>query len=98
MAPPVRSDHARPAEGHISLRVFGLSLSGFLVISYLLCIAGYLFLPMLPVRHSSLAMFLPGFELLNWRTFLLGLVESVLWGWYVAIVFVPLYNYFARPR
>jgi len=91
-------NRAGTAQTHLSLRVFGLSLSGFLAISYLLCIAGYLFLPKLPVQHSSLALVLPGFELLSWRTFLLGLVESALWGWYVAIVFVPLYNYFARGR
>ena len=76
------------------MRAFGLSLSLFLTISYLLCVAGYLLLPDLSVPHSSLTIFLPGFALLSWRTFLLGLVESFLWGWYVTITFVPLYNFF----
>ena len=28
--------------------------------------------------------------------FFLGLIESYLYGWYIALVFVPLYNYFNR--
>jgi hypothetical protein len=74
---------------------FGLGLSAFLAISYVLCILGYLIAPGLPIKHEALAVFLPGFTLLSWQTFLLGLVESYAWGWYIALVFGPLYNYFA---
>jgi 2TM family of unknown function (DUF5676) len=74
----------------------GLSLSAFFGISYLICIAGYLLFPGFPVQHAALSIFLPGFELLSWRSFFLGLVESVLWGWYIAAVFAPLYNFFSR--
>jgi len=74
----------------------GLSLSAFFVFSYVVCVLGYLFLPSLPVEHSALAIFLPGFTLLNWRSFLLGLVESFAWGWYIALVFGTLYNFFVR--
>lgn len=77
---------------------FGFSLSSFLAISYIFCIVGYVLFPGLPISHSSLAIFLPGFELLSWRTFLLGLVESLAWGWYVALVFGPLYNFFVSRR
>jgi hypothetical protein len=31
---------------------------------------------------------------LTWRSFLLGLIESFGWGWYVSLIFGPLYNYF----
>ena len=79
----------------IPVVTFGLSLSLFLAISYVLCVIGYLLFPSLPISHSSLALFLPGFELLNWRTFFLGLGESFAWGWYVALIFGPLYNFFA---
>lgn len=82
----------------IPVVAFGLSLSLFLVISYVLCIIGYLTLPGLPVKHEALAIFLPGFEFLSWQTFLIGLVESYAWGWYVALVFAPLYNFFAVRR
>lgn len=57
----------------IAVRPLGLTLSAFLAISYVLCIVGYLVLPGLPVKHEALSIFLPGFELLSWRTFLIGL-------------------------
>jgi hypothetical protein len=73
----------------------GLSLSAFLAISYVLCIVGYLIAPGLPVKHEALAIFLPGFSLLSWQTFLIGLVESYAWGRYIGLVFGALYNFFA---
>ena len=39
-------------------------------------------------------MLLPGFTWLTWQSFLLGLVESFLYGIYFGLVFVPLYNFF----
>ena len=79
---------------------FGLSVSSFLAISYVLCIVGYLIAPATAVRHEALAILLPGFSLLSWQTFLIGLVESYAWGWYIALVFGALYNFFVArcPR
>ena len=82
--------------GTIPIVTLGLSLSLFFVISYLICIAGYLLLPGFPVQHGALSIFLPGFELLSLRSFFLGLVESFVWGWYIALVFGSLYNFFSR--
>lgn len=82
----------------IPVVTLGLALSLFLAFSYVLCILGYQFLPGLPVQHSALAIFLPGFQLLSWETFLLGLGESFGWGWYIALVFGPLYNFFVSRR
>ena len=42
-----------------------------------------------------LTLFLPGFELLTLRSFCLGLAESFFWGWFVALIFGPLYNFFS---
>ena len=78
----------------IPILAFGSSLSLFFAISYVLCVVGYLVFPGLPINHAALAIFLPGFELLTWGTFFLGLVESLFYGWYVALIFVPLYNVF----
>jgi len=89
------STNAGSMHRHIPFLAFGLSLSLFFTISYVLCVMGYLLFPTLPVAHSSLSMFLPGFTLLSWRSFLLGLAESFVWGWYVTLVFVPLYNFWA---
>ena len=81
----------------VPIVVLGLSLSGFFVVSYGICILGYLIFPSMPVQHAALRIFLPGFELLSWRTFFLGLVESLVWGWYIALLFGNLYNFFL-PR
>src|SRR5947209_7161012 len=80
----------------IPVLALGLSLSAFFGFSYVVCVLGYLFLSDLPVEHSALAIFLPGFTLFSWRSFLLGLVESFGWGWYIALVLGTLYNFFVR--
>ena len=81
----------------IPVIAFGMSLSAFFVISYIICIIGYLTLS-LPINHAALAIFLPGFELLTWQSFLLGLVESFFWGWYIALIFGPLFNFFVHRQ
>ena len=82
----------------IPVLAFGMSLSLFFVISYVICIIGYLIFPGLPINHEALSIFLPGFELLTWQTFLLGLVESFFWGWYIALIFGPLFNFFVHRQ
>jgi hypothetical protein len=79
----------------IPVIVLGMSLSAFLAFSYLVCILGYLLFPSLPISHASLSIFLPGFELLSWGTFFLGLFESIAWAWYIALVFGSFFNFFA---
>ena len=93
---PSSPTHAAPHL--IPVFSFGLSLSLFLAISYIFCVVGYVLFPGLPISHSSLAIFLPGFELLSWRAFFLGLVESLGWGWYVALIFGLLFNFFVSRR
>jgi hypothetical protein len=39
---------------------------------------------------------LPGFSWLDWGSFFVGLIESFAYGWYVALVFGPLFNFFSR--
>jgi hypothetical protein len=80
----------------LSIKRLGLSLSTFFAISYVICIMGYLLMPDFPVQHEALSIFLPGFKLLSWQTYFLGLIESFAWGWYIAAVFAPLYNFFGR--
>lgn len=82
----------------IPIRAFGLALSLFGLISYLLCIAGYLLLPGLQIGHQSLSIFLPGFDLLSWKGFFVGLVESFAYGWYIALVFGSLFNFFGARQ
>jgi len=46
--------------------------------------------------HGFLELILPAFHWLTLGAFLLGLVESFLFGFYVGIVYVPIYNFFFR--
>jgi hypothetical protein len=72
----------------------GLSLGIFLVVTYVLCIAFDLLFPGQAMYQSWLRL-LPGFTWLSWGSFLLGAAESFAYGWYVALVFGPLFNFFA---
>lgn len=76
----------------------GHSLSLFLVISYLLCVGFGLIAPQNMRMYEAWAPLLPGFEWLTWRGFLIGLVETYLYGWYVAILFVVLYRWFSKQQ
>jgi hypothetical protein len=60
---------------YVPVVALGLSLSLFCVIFYVICIIGYLVFRGLPIKHEALGIFLPGFELLSWSTFFLGLRE-----------------------
>lgn len=84
--------------GTIPVITLGLALSAFFAFSYVICLAGYLLLPELPTRHDALSVLLPGFTLLSWSSFFLGLAEAVAWGWYIALVFGSIYNFVARQR
>ena len=79
----------------IPVIALGMGLSLFLALSFILCVLAFLILPDYPGEHSALTLFLPGFTLLTWTSFCLGLIESLAWGWYVALVFGPIYNFFA---
>ena len=71
----------------------GMSLGIFLAITFVLCVGFDLLFPGMAMYQTWLKL-LPGFTWLSWPSFLLGLVESFAYGWYVALVFGPLYNFF----
>ncbi len=83
------------AQKHSSLSIVqvGWLASAFIVINYVLCIALGVIWPDWEM-HRPWLQFFPGFEWLTLTGFLIGLVESFLYGWYVAVIFVPLYNFF----
>ncbi|HCD55233.1 MAG: DUF5676 family membrane protein [Halieaceae bacterium] len=76
----------------------GNTLSLFLVISYLLCVGFGLLAPAQMRMYEAWAPLLPGFEWLTWTGFFIGLVEVYLYGWYIAVLFVPLYRVFSRSE
>lgn len=84
---------ARAAPG-IPVFALGFSLGLFLAITFVLCVLFDLLLPGFAMNQVW-APLLPGFTWLSWTSFFIGLVESFAYGWYVALVFGPLYNFFA---
>jgi hypothetical protein len=72
----------------------GLSLSLFLALSFVLCVLLGLVVPDFGM-HRPWLQFLPGFTCLTWPSFFLGLIESFAYGWYVALIFGPVFNFFA---
>ena len=81
------------ATHRLRVRPVGMSVGLFFAVSYVLCIAlGLIWWD--AGLHQPWLQFLPGFAWLSPGTFLLGLAESFAYGWYVALVFVPLFNFF----
>jgi hypothetical protein len=79
----------------IPVLAFGMSLGLFLAVTYLLCVGFDLLFPGQAMYQTWLRL-LPGFTWLTWQSFLLGLVESFAYGWYIALIFGPLFNLCAR--
>ena len=77
----------------LSLAAFGHATSLFLAITFVLCVGFDLVFPQMAMYRSWQAL-LPGFTWISWSSFLLGLVESYGYGWYVTLIWVPLYNVF----
>ena len=77
----------------MSLFAFGHATSLFLLMSFIICVAFDLILPN-HAMYSVWLKLLPGFSWLSWQSFLLGAVESYAYGWYIALIWIPLYNFF----
>ncbi len=79
----------------LNFKTVAFTLSIFLGFSYLVCVLyGLIFHEY--AMHKAWEALLPGFYWLTWGTFFLGLAESVIYGIYVALVIVPLYNFFQQ--
>jgi uncharacterized protein DUF5676 len=79
--------------GRLSIKTVGLSLGSLFVIFFVLCIALGIIVPD-GDAHKPFLQFLPGFTWLSWSSLSLGLAESLGYGWFIAVLFVPLYNFF----
>lgn len=83
----------------LNIRVVSWSLGIFLSISYILCILYGLVVPQrLHGMSAFLEAVLPAFKWLTFGGFILGLIESFLYGVYIGIVFVPIYNFINKKR
>jgi len=77
----------------IAIVPLGLTLSFFLVITYVLCVI-YGLLGFQQGMHQLLFQIIPGFTWITWPSFFIGLFWTFVWGWYIALVFAPLFNFF----
>ncbi len=78
----------------LNIRIVSWSLGVFTTITYILCVLYGLIVPQrLHGMSAFLETVLPAFKWLTFGGFILGLIESFLYGAYVGIVFVPLYNF-----
>ena len=80
----------------LNLKVMSWSLGLFAAISFVLCVIYGLIVP--PSLHMGQALeaVLPAFKWLTIPGFLLGLLESFLYGAYAGLVFVPIHNALTR--
>ena len=78
----------------IAIVPLGLTLSFFLVITYVLCVI-YGLLGFQQGMHQLLFQIIPGFTWITWPSFFIGLFWTFVWGWYIALVFAPLFNFFS---
>jgi cytochrome c biogenesis protein CcdA len=78
----------------LSIIAVGHATSLTLAITFSICVVFDLLFPDMAMYQVWIKL-LPGFEWITWRSYLLGVVESYGYGWYFALVWVPLYNVFA---
>ena len=78
----------------ISLYAVGHATSLFLAITFALCVAFDLIFPS-RAMYQAWERLLPGFTWISVSSFCVGLVESYGYGWFLALIWVPLYNVFA---
>ncbi|KAA3616814.1 MAG: hypothetical protein D8M58_17580 [Calditrichaeota bacterium] len=69
----------------------------FLIITYVLCILFDFVFPQWSMSKIWETV-LPGFSWISWSSFLIGLVGTVGYGVYTAVVFVPIYNFFHKDK
>ena len=80
----------------LNIKVVSWALATTTSISFLVCVSYGLATPESLHMHAFLEQVLPGFKWLTLQGFLVGMIESFLYGAYAGLVYVPVYNFFAR--
>ena len=82
-----------------SIRIvpIGMALGTLLAVSFLLCVVFGLVFPGATMYQAWLPL-LPGVTWISWSSTLLGLIESFAYGWYIAVIFVPAFNFFSGKK
>lgn len=80
----------------LNLKVVAPSLGLTAAVSFVVCVLWGLILPDAVHMHGFLESVLPGFRWLSLGSFALGLAESLLFGVYFGVVYVPIHNFFSK--
>ena len=80
----------------LNIKLVAWSLGIFTAISFVLCVIYGLIVPESLRMAQVLESVLPAFRWLTVWGFVLGLIESFLYGVYAGLVFVPIYNFLDR--
>ena len=80
----------------LNIKVVSWALGLFCALTFVVCVFYGLATPEALHMHALLEQLLPAFKWLTFWGFCLGLIESFLYGAYVGLVFVPIYNFLAR--
>ncbi len=78
----------------LSIRTVGLALTALFAVTYGLCVLFDLLIPGWAMS-STWSMIFPGFAR-SAAGFFIGLAETVIYSFYIAVVFVPVYNFLHR--
>jgi cytochrome c biogenesis protein CcdA len=76
----------------VSLLAVGHATSFMLAISFVLCVGFDLVFPN-HAMYETWQKLLPGFEWISWKSFFIGAIEAYGYGWYFALIWVPVYNF-----
>jgi len=80
----------------LNTKVVSWALGLFGSVTFLVCVAYGLIVPERLHMSAWLEQMLPGFSWLTLPGFVLGLIESFLYGAYAGLVFAPIYNAMLR--
>lgn len=80
----------------LNIRGMTWSLATFTLFSFVICVLYGLIVPESMHLVQFLEITLPGFKWLSIGSFLIGLVESFLYGVYAGLVYTPIYNFYNK--
>ena len=80
----------------LNIRVVTWSMATFTTVSFLVCVSYGLIVPESFHMVQFLEITLPGFKWLSIGSFVIGLIESFLYGVYAGLVYTPIYNFYDK--
>ena len=80
----------------LNIKVVTWTLAMWTAFSFVFCVVYGLLTPSSVHMYVFLQQVLPGFALPSWKGFIVGLIQSFLYGAYAGLVYVPIYNFAYR--